>query len=310
MNGTAPEPAPAPSTIKQVLDFGTARLAAARTDNPRFEARLLLAHVLGVEPATVFAHPERPVDTVAAARFADLSQRRAQGEPWAYLSGVREFWSLPFVVNAATLIPRPETETLIEAVLEIFPDPDAPLSVLDLGTGSGCILLAVLAERRRAWGAGVDISPAAIAVARANAEALGLGGRAAFLVGNWGRAINGTFDIVVSNPPYIPSRELRQLPATVRDHEPRVALDGGPDGLTAYREIIAGLPHLLKGAAAAFFEAGTGQDAELHAMMQTSGAMQLIESKKDLLGTPRVVVGSRNIPQSQKKPLGNQTVPV
>ena len=228
----------------------TERLAAAGIEAPRREARILLAAAEGVSAAGLLA-----LDKVDEAKFAPLLRRRAAREPMAYILGHREFWGLDFAVSPATLIPRPDTETLIEAVLASGIN---PRTVLDLGTGTGCLLLAALHEFRQAFGVGVDLSAEAAALARANATALGMD-RAVFLAGNWADPLAQTFDLVLSNPPYIAAAEVAGLMPEVARHEPLSALAGGADGLDAYRAIIAALPRLLAPDGLAVLEIGAGQ---------------------------------------------------
>jgi release factor glutamine methyltransferase len=189
------------------------------------------------------------------------------------------------------LVPRPDSETLIEAVLQQFPDTTKEFSILDLGTGSGCLLLALLSDFPNAKGTGVDMSDAALEIARRNAEALELEPRAVFVKGDWADNIEARFDIIISNPPYIPTREIQNLAADVAEYEPVSALDGGVDGLDSYRMIFAQLPGVLAEGAYVFFETGIGQAPSVAAMAQESG-LQVIDIKTDLLGIERCVVGS------------------
>ncbi len=228
-----------------------ARLAAAGIEDARREARVILAAAHGVDAAGLLL-----LDTVDAALFEPLVQRRVAREPLAYILGRREFWGLMFEVSPATLIPRPDSETIVEAALAACP---APARVLDLGTGTGCLLLAVLHERPGAFGVGVDLVPQAAALAARNAQALGMGTRAAFAAGDWAAALDGTFDLVLSNPPYIPDADIAGLMPEVAAFEPRTALDGGVAGLEAYRRIIADLPRLLRANGVAVLELGVGQ---------------------------------------------------
>ncbi len=233
------------------LTLITETLAAAGIEAPRREARILLAAAAGVSAAGLLA-----LDEVDEAKFMPLLHRRAAREPMAYILGRREFWGLEFAVSPATLIPRPDTETLIEAVLEAGVK---PRTVLDLGTGTGCLLLAALHEFPQAFGVGVDLQPQAAALARANAAALGMADRAAFLAGSWAEALAGAFDLVLSNPPYIEAADVAGLMPEVARYEPLSALAGGADGLDAYRAIIAALPRLLAPDGLAVLELGAGQ---------------------------------------------------
>lgn len=268
-------------TIAWAMREGAARLADV-ADNPRLEARLLLAHALGVTAADLIRDPARMIDPES---FLAMIDQRSRHEPIAYLTGHREFWSLDLLVSPATLIPRPDTETIVEQALRAAP---APRRVLDLGTGSGCLLLAILHERPAAFGIGIDRSADAIAIARANARRCGLDGRAAFTVGDWATAVAGPFDLVVSNPPYIPHDDIAGLMPEVRLHEPLAALDGGEDGLVAYRHIIPDLPRLIGADGVAVLEVGIGQADTVAALGRAQGMASLVVP--DLAGVPRAVV--------------------
>jgi release factor glutamine methyltransferase len=268
----------------------TERLAAAGIEEPRREARILLAAAEGVSAAGLLA-----LDEVDETKFAPLLQRREAREPMAYILGRREFWGLDFAVSPATLIPRPDSETLIEAVLEAGLK---PRSVLDLGTGTGCLLLAALHEFPDAFGVGVDLSPDAAALARDNAAALGMAKRAAFLAGNWDSALSQKFDLVLSNPPYIEAADVAGLMPEVARYEPLSALAGGADGLDAYRAIIAALPRLLAPNGLAVLELGAGQAisvAQLAAAQDfactTRRSLDGIE--RAALLTPRLLTGCK-----------------
>lgn len=256
-------------TIGQCVGDGARRLAAAGIAEPWREARLLLAHVLGVEPAVVIGYPERTV--VDQPRFAAAIARRAAREPLSHITGHREFWSLEFEVTPATLDPRPDSETLIESVLTAFPDRQSAISILDLGTGTGCLLLSLLSERPRATGLGVDIEPAAVAVARRNAVRLGLAERARFVVGSWGSALGGQFDLIVANPPYISTADIGSLQREVAEYEPRRALDGGVDGLDAFRAMSRDVARLLAPDGMAVIEFGLGQGDAVTQIMAVAG---------------------------------------
>ena len=229
-------------TVREALRRGAARLDAAGVDSPRLDARLLLGHAAGLSQEALLREPGRRVD---AAAYDALLDRRVAREPLALILGWQEFWSLRFEVSAATLIPRPDSETLIEAALAARPDRGLVRSVLDLGTGTGCLLLAALHEFTGAWGLGIDLSPAAAALAAANARALGLDRRAAFVCADWAAPVAARFDLVLSNPPYIPSGGIAGLMPEVARFEPGRALDGGIAGLDAYRTLLALLPGVL-----------------------------------------------------------------
>jgi release factor glutamine methyltransferase len=240
-----------------VLADATRRLRDAGVESPRAEARLLLAHAMGVRREDVIAGA-RP-DEAALARFRTAIERRSAREPFAYIVGRREFFSLDFTVGPGVLIPRPESETLIEEALRRFPRSDEALRVLDLGTGSGCLLLTFLARRPNAEGMGIDRSMAALGYASGNAAGLGLAERARFLCGNWSDAVHARFDLIFVNPPYVKSGDIHSLAPEVAVHEPASALDGGDDGFEAYRRIAPLLPELLTPSGCAFVEIGEGQ---------------------------------------------------
>jgi release factor glutamine methyltransferase len=264
-------------------------LRAAAIESPRLEARLLLGHAMGATPEALLRDPGAPVPPEAAVRFRASLAARLDAVPVAHILGTQGFWTLDLAVSPATLIPRPDSESLVEAALEAFPDADAPLRVLDLGTGTGCLLLAVLAERPRAFGVGVDLVPGAAALAAANAARNGLVDRAAFMAGDWAAALSGRFDLVLSNPPYIESAAIAGLMPEVARHEPRSALDGGADGLVAYRHLAAILPGLLAPGGAAVLELGAGQRQAVEALARGAG---LVPSacRIDLGGIERALV--------------------
>lgn len=264
------------------LEEATRALAAAGIDNPRMEARLLFAHALGVsrdQTLTATATAEQ------AARFAALVARRRAREPFAYITGTKEFWSMDFAVGPGVLVPRPDTETLIEEALRVVPDRAAPLRIADLGTGSGAILVAALKEFPNATGVGYESSPEAFAYARRNAQAL-VGRRAEIRQADWTRA-EGPFDLVFSNPPYIPSMEIESLEPDVARFEPRPALDGGPDGLSAYRSLAELLPGLIKAGGHALLEIGFGQAQGLEKLFSE---LEIVRIAPDLSGVPRCVI--------------------
>ena len=210
--------------------------------------------------------------------FDTLVARRAAREPLAYITGHKEFWSLDFAVGTGVLIPRPDTETLIEQLVREYPDRNAPLSILDLGTGSGCLLIAALREYPNAHGVGVDRSPQALDWARRNLAALGVDGRATLIETDWPEEASPGFDVILANPPYIPSAEIETLEPEVSRFEPRAALDGGADGLDAYRALAPRIRRLLKPAGCAFLEFGEGQGEAVAAILARAG-----------LGNPQIV---------------------
>jgi len=277
------------ATFGTTLDTAAAALAAAGFDEPRRRARRLLAAALGRSAADLFAHPEHTLTAVGAARVAAMLDRMTRHEPLSRIVGKREFWGLEFGLSADTLDPRPESETVVEAVLARLPDRSRGYRFLDLGTGTGCLLLALLSEFPKATGVAVDVAPGAARTARHNALMLGLGGRAHFVVGDWARAVAGRFDAVIANPPYIPTPAIAGLPPEVRDYDPRPALDGGADGLVAYRAIAADLPRLLRPSGLFAAEIGMGQAEAVDAILAQNG-LAIDGFASDLAGTVRCVV--------------------
>ena len=230
-----------------MLAEAAAVLRMAGIDEPRRRARWLLAGLLELSPSELVSHPEREIEAVEGLRLRRSLARMVRGEPLSRILGWREFWGLDFALSPDTLDPRPESETMVEAVLARIGERAAPLTILDLGTGTGCLLLALLSEFPAASGIGIDLSAGAAATARRNAEALGLGHRARFAVGSWGSALSARFDVIVANPPYIARAALAGLAPEVVRYDPRLALDGGDDGLAAYRQIAAEMPERLAG---------------------------------------------------------------
>lgn len=275
------------SDIRTCLGEGAERLARAGIDNPRREARLLLAHATGLSEAVLIGYPERKV--VDGSEFFALVERRAAREPFSHLIGRREFWSLAFEVTADTLDPRADSETLIEAAIECRPDANAALRILDLGTGTGCLLAALLTVFPASWGIGVDRNQATAAVARRNLTRLGLGARGQIVVADWANALSGRFDLVIANPPYIPTGGIAALQPEVAGFEPALALDGGPDGLASLRRVMDALPALLMPGAAAIVEFGDGQRDAVRELAAESG-LKVGAVKADLGDRPRCVV--------------------
>jgi release factor glutamine methyltransferase len=267
------------------------RLEAAGIETPVFDARLLVEAGAGVSRLDIVTDPRRPVTDEQVAAVDALVRRREAREPVGHIIGRRHFWTLDLFVSPAVLIPRPETELLVETVLHAIA-PDAPARVLDLGIGSGAISLAILSERKNATCVGVDISDGALAVAQANADALGVADRLELKHGGWDVSLDGAFDLVLSNPPYVATKDIDTLAPEVARFEPRLALDGGPDGLDAYRAIIARLPHLLPPGGVFAFEVGKGQAEAVTALTQAAG-LSAEPPRRDLAGIPRVVSGRR-----------------
>jgi release factor glutamine methyltransferase len=267
------------------------RLEASGVDTPVLDARLLLEAGAGVARLDIITDPRRPVTDEQIAAVDALVKRREAREPIGHIIGRKHFWTLELFVSPAVLIPRPETELLVELALKVL-RPDWPVRVLDLGVGSGAILLALLSERDNATGVGVDISDGALTVAQANADALGVADRLTLKHGAWDVALDGQFDLVLSNPPYIATHDIDTLAPEVARFEPRLALDGGADGLDAYRAIVARLPSLLKPGGAFGFEVGKGQAEAVNALAEAAG-LSTEPPRRDLAGIPRVVWGRR-----------------
>jgi release factor glutamine methyltransferase len=268
-------------------------LASAEIENPRLEARIIAMTASGLGLEAMIAYPDTPIDPDACAYAYALAEARGLGAPSAYLVGRKEFWSLEFAVSSATLVPRPDSETLISAALEFAEDRAWSGRVLDLGTGTGCLLLAFMSERRLTRGVGVDASAEALAVAVANARSLGLASRTVFACANWSTALAGTFDLVFANPPYIRASDIDGLGPEIRDFEPLEALDGGPDGLMCYRAILVDLPRVMAPGARVFFEVGQGQAADVAALCAKAG-LAPIRLYRDLAGIERCVVAEKN----------------
>lgn len=277
--------------------------------NAPLEARLLAMHAWDYSPERLVRDSHLPIGGIGRSKLQDLVERRLKHEPISHILGSREFWRDMFEVTADVLTPRPDSETVIEALLRHRPDTQAPLRVLDLGTGSGCLVLSTLREYPLATGVGADQSPAALAVAKRNAARLGLEARSVFTLSNWCSNVSGPFDVVLSNPPYIPTADIAALDADVRDYEPHAALDGGADGLDCYRRIVQQLSiasdcsaeqscaplggrkagSLLAPRALVLFEVGAGQAEDVAQLGQQHG-FDLLEISPDLAGISRVVV--------------------
>ena len=269
------------------------RLKAAQVDSPAIDARLLLEAAAGVTRLDVISDPYREIPDAAVETLNGYLERRARREPVARILGRKGFWKIMLKVSPDVLTPRPDTEVVVDMALRAFPEGMA-FSMLDIGVGSGAILLAILAERPAAKGLGTDVSEEALAVAKDNAASLDLGGRAAFLRTSWADGLEDAgFDLVVSNPPYIRSAEIETLEPEVRDHEPRLALDGGPDGLEAYRILAPEILRVLKPGGVFAVETGWDQAQQVKALFDAAGADQTVVVK-DLGDRERVVTGVKN----------------
>jgi len=275
------------TTLAEAQRIAAERLASAGIEEPRREARLVLASALGLDLAGLILRAEQPLGAGLAPLEAMLA-RRAAREPLSRILGKREFFGLDFLLGPDTLDPRHDTETLVEAVLSEAGTITAP-RILDLGTGSGAILIALLSAIPGATGLGIDIAPGAVARARENAQRLGLGTRASFETGDLFERVEGRFEVVVSNPPYIPTHDLAGLDPEVRLHDPARALDGGADGLDFYRRIVAEAAGFLAPGGLLAFEVGAGQAFDVAALM-TGASFGAPAIRKDLAGIERVVM--------------------
>lgn len=288
---------------QEILREVSERLRAAGIDTPALDARVILMHATGLSTAELYAWPDKPVPSEALAQIDAMAVRRAAREPLARILGEREFWGLPFLLAPATLVPRPDTEILVEAALAehariTASRPGEALRFLDLGTGSGCIAVAFLHELHQlgkddnTHGVAVDISCDAATMARRNAALNSVDDRLSLAVGSWGAALGESrFDIILSNPPYIESAVIADLDTEVRVHDPRRALDGGTDGLDAYREIFADAPRLLRPGGAVIVEFGQGQAPAVAAIAAQNG-FSVAPAIADLAGTDRVIVAT------------------
>jgi len=284
-------PPAAEQTRADALRGAATRLAEAGVPAPWRDARLLLAAVLEVDVAALMGEPAGALTPSQAQRFADMIARRADRCPVSRILGEREFWSLPLTVSDATLDPRPDSETVVDTVLERVAAPAPACRILDLGTGTGCLLIALLSALPSATGVGVDRDSAVVATARANARANGVDDRATFVVGDWARGIAGTFDVIVCNPPYVRSDEIAAAEPEVARWEPEGALDGGPDGLAAYRALLPGLHERLAHDGLVVLEVGSGQAEDVGTLVADHG-LAVRACEVDLTGTTRCVIAA------------------
>jgi len=286
-------------TLVKAWGQAKARLSAAGIAGPVIDARLLVEAAAEATRVDIVTDPQRLLTPAQEATLDDYLSRREHREPVSHILGRKGFWKIMLKVTADVLTPRPDTETVVEYSLRDFPE-HAAWSILDLGVGSGAILLALLAERPAAKGLGIDISEEALAVARDNAAALGLAGRVALLRSDWSAVLDaGAFDLVVSNPPYIANHVIETLEPEVRDHEPRLALEGGPDGLDHYRTLAPEILRVLKPGGRFAVEIGFDQKAAVETLFRNAGA-EGVQTIRDLSDRDRVVVG-------KKKPLETAT---
>lgn len=315
------------NALGSCLSAAQKRLAAVGVDNPALDARLLIAAALEMDRVQLLTQNDRALTDEEEKKIETLITRRESREPVARILGLREFWGLPFGLNEATLEPRPDSETLVEAALGFFAQagsssplageeaktrtcaskrlvfagegsfpsedlllPKPPRRLLDLGTGTGCLLLSLLHEWPEATGLGIDLAPRATEQARENAGRLGLDSRAAFQTGNWLESLTEPFDLIISNPPYIPAMDIEALAPEVRQHDPRLALNGGADGLDPYRHLIPLLPNFLNPHGAVLFEVGIGQAEAVASLLKKTGFADIF-IKPDLGGIDRCVGG-------------------
>lgn len=258
------------------------------------DARILLAHALHLDRAQLLAQSDRLLEAREIDTVLPLAARRLKREPVARILGRKEFWSLPLGLTPDVLVPRPETETIVEAALDRVLRGGLRLErlrVLDIGTGSGALLLALLKEMPNATGTGTDIDAGALACARANAERHNLAGRCSFVAGDMAAGLAGPFDLIVSNPPYVARGEIARLEPEVRDYDPKLALDGGEDGLDAYRAIAAAAPRLLAPDGRLIVELGAGQELSVRTLFTNTG-LAIVTVRNDLSGIPRALVAN------------------
>lgn len=285
------------TTIASALAAARQRLRAAEIESAALDARMLLGKATGLDTSALIAGSGNTLSAKTIAAFDALCDRRVRHEPVACILGTKEFRGLSFSLNEATLVPRPETEILVDAGLDVAgKTPGRPLRICDLGTGSGAILIALISELDHATGVGVDISGSALAIALANARRHGVADRIRFIHGDFSISLGETFDMVVANPPYIRQGDLAGLDREVRDYDPALALDGGSDGLAAFRVIAARLPALLKPGGTALVEIGAGQADSVTALFAGQG-LEIRAIRPDLAGIERVVVAEKSVDQ-------------
>ncbi len=287
-----------PFTIESARRALAARLQSAGIEAAELDARLLVGHALGLDLTGMIRAANRTLTPDESDRLDALAGRRLAGEPVARIIGHKEFWGLPLMLSPATLVPRPDTETVVELALDMLrANPERQgTRIADLGTGTGAILLALLSELHGAVGIGTDISQEALETARGNAARLGLADRAGFIRSDYAAGLTGSFDLIVSNPPYIRTGDIAGLAVEVRDHDPRRALDGGPDGLDAYRSLIPQAARILSAGGVLVVEAGQGQAAQIEALMTATGLTPHRAPKADLGGISRAVA-ARKMPR-------------
>lgn len=277
-----------PDTPLELVKLTSRYFREKELPSPRLEAEILLAHVLGIERLGLYLNFDKPLTAKEIDSYRELVRRRALREPTAYLTGTREFWSIDFKVGPGALIPRPDTELLVECGLREM-DEIGTGTLLELGPGTGAICIALLTERTKWRGVGVEVSSDALGYARANSAALGVEGRLDFHLGDLFEPLGEErYELIVTNPPYIPSEDITGLMVDVRDFEPGVALDGGPDGLDIIRRIAASAPAHLKTGGSLLIEFGVGQEQGVEGILSKTGSYKNITIENDLTGRPRV----------------------
>ena len=285
-------------TIEEARRLLAERFRSAGIDSADIDARLLVGAIMGLDLTGLITSASHVLTKSEGSLLAGFAERRDKGEPVARILGHKEFWGLPLALSPETLVPRPDTETVVELALEMLRKGpvNKPSRIADLGTGTGAILLALLSELPDATGIGTDISEGALATAEDNAVQLGLAARASFIRCDYASELTGPFDLIVSNPPYVATGDIAGLAREVRDHDPLQALDGGPDGLAAYRALIPQAARLLAGGAALVVEAGQGQARDIEALMTEAGLTPQSPPRADLAGIFRAV-GARKMPR-------------
>ncbi len=282
-------------TIHELVSAARERFRAARIADPEadLDARLLAQHLLGWDTARYFTEGNQPPPPAFAAQYEALVARRAAREPLAYITGRRQFWDLTFAVSPSVLIPRPESELLVEAALERFPSPEEPLLIADVCTGSGCVAVALAHERPRATIVATDLSEAAVEVARANAAYHGVAGRVQIRRADLLDGIDERFDLIVANPPYVADQYRPILQPEVREHEPAMALFGGADGLALIRRLVPAAAEHLRPGGWLMFEFGFGQDNEIEELIAAASGLAFVGLRPDLQGIPRTAIARR-----------------
>lgn len=280
------------NTIASLLKEAKNSLREAHIPSFALDADLIMAQVLGATREHVICNPQKEISADKAQEFYSLIDRRQKREPLSHILQNREFWGMDFKVTDKTLDPRPDSECLIEAALELF-DADASIKIIDFGTGTGCLLLTLLSEYSNAKGLGVDISEAALNIAKENSVKLNLAKRCDFVVNNWGREIKGKYDLIISNPPYIITDEIEGLEPEVSIYEPRNALDGGIDGLKCYKDLAPFIFSLLRVGGFTVIELGFNQDQDVKKIMENAG-LEFIKFAQDLAGINRAIILTKN----------------